>query len=122
MGRFKELGRRAASTSEARASPTCGASQSAVATTLALGGAWSGFTYPDTYGKGKGQGEEVLAPAEAPVKRPKDADLTCVTVEDLQAYLENQTNESDLLSSAPGLASRFHLMSVMFVALATSLR
>jgi len=130
--KFKELssGRRVTSTSKTGASPACGPSESAVATTLALGGTWSGFTYPNVYGEGKGKGEEVQAPAEAPVMRPQDPELTCVTVANLPVE-DNQTddgdqtdddNQTDLLSSAPGLGCNLKQIPVMFGAFFLALK
>jgi len=110
--KFKDLGRRITSTNEAREHLACGSRQSAVATTLGLGGMWSGFTYPNVYDEGKGKGEEVDAPAEVPVIRPKDPELTCVPVEHFPVDDDNKTD--DLLSFAPGLGCKFNLMSVMF--------
>merc|ERR1712187_486737 len=102
---FKELGRRVTSTVKAHGSMSCGQRQSAVATTIALGGKYGGVTYPDIFGKGKG--EEVVAPTDAPVMRPVDAKYSCVDVRNL-----------DLVSFAPGLDCKLHLAALLFVALA----
>merc|ERR1712211_19252 len=91
-------------------------SESAVATTLALDGTWSGFTYPNVYDEGKGKGEEVLAPAKAPVIRPKDAERTCVTVKNLPP-LEDNVTDRPLVDAAPGLGCMSYLMFMIFAAL-----
>merc|ERR1712187_672338 len=102
---LKDLGRRATGTSKATEPLACGPSQSAVATTIALGGKYGGVTYPNIFGKGKG--EEVVAPTDAPVMRPVDAKYSCVDVQNL-----------DLVSFAPGLDCKLHLAALLFVALA----
>jgi hypothetical protein len=114
--KFKELGRRVTSISERRESLACGASESAVATTLALDGTWSGFTYPNVYDEGKGKGEEVLAPAKAPVMRPKDAERTCVTIKN-PPPLENNETDGPFVGAASGLGCKSYLMFVIFAAL-----
>merc|ERR1712014_359043 len=104
--KFKDLGRRAASSGRATEPVACGPSQSAVATTIALGGKYGGVTYPNIFGKGKG--EEVVAPADAPVMRPVDAKYSCVDVQNL-----------DLVSSAPSLDCKLQLVALLFAALLT---
>jgi hypothetical protein len=106
--KFKELGRRVASIGKANGSMSCGQRQSAVATTIALGGKYGGVTYPDIFGKGKG--DEVAAPADAPVMRPVDAQLSCVDVQNLPE------DDDGLMSDAPGLDCKLHLISVIFAA------
>jgi hypothetical protein len=101
---FKDLGRRATSTRKATEPVACGPSQSAVATTIALGGKYGGVTYPNIFGKGKG--EEVVAPADAPVMRPVDAKYSCVDVQNLE-----------LVSAAPGLDCKLHLMALLLAVL-----
>merc|ERR1712004_713129 len=107
--KFKELGRRVASTDKVKESMNCGQRQSAVATTIALGGKYGGVTYPDIFGKGKG--DEVAAPADAPVVRPEDAQLSCVDVQNLPE------DDDGLMSDAPGLDCKLHLISMIFAAL-----
>merc|ERR1712187_721464 len=106
---FRELGRRVASPGKANGSMSCGPRQSAVATTIALGGKYGGVTYPDIFGKGKG--DEVVAPADAPVMRPVNAQLSCVDVQNLPE------DDDGLMSDAPVGDCKRHLMSMIFAML-----
>merc|ERR1711862_786356 len=96
--KFKELGRRVTSAGKANKSISCGPRQSAVATTIALGGQYGGITYPNIFREG--QGDEVAPPADAPVMRPADAQLSCVDVQNLPE--EDAADVDGLLSGAPG--------------------
>jgi len=108
--KFKELGRRVTSTVKAAGPKACGPRQSAVATTIALGGKYGGITYPNIFKEGKG--DEVGAPADAPAFRPVDAEFSCVDVQNLP-----EDSKEDLLSAASSLDCALHLISLILVGL-----